>query len=143
MLRDAMPDSDLPPSLLKSTAFWLDQFAVDWNLEIPHRIHSRDIGDDGAPAWHHDFSNWLDGKTNNTRNPERRLRTTRAFRRLRKVAVREYEVLYRMIVLGNSLDQVAEWLNERAIRNGKPDRYNRDLVMVLVISGIDKVRTFW
>jgi hypothetical protein len=134
----------LPASVVSSTAFWLHQFATDWVLETPLRIHTRAIGDDGAPAWHHDFGDWLDGEVSNKqRNPERRLRTTRAFRRLRRVAVREYEVLYRMVVLGNSVEQVADWLNERAIRNGKNDRYGRDAVLILVVSGVDKVVTWW
>ena len=113
-------------------------------LETPLRIHTRDTGNDGAPAWHHDFADWLDGTTSNkVRNPERRLRTTRAFRRLRRACVREYEVLYRMIVLGDSIDQVTDWLNERSIRNGKDDRYRRETVLILVISGIDKVVEWW
>jgi hypothetical protein len=77
---------------------------------------------------------------------ESRLRTTKAMRRLRKFAVREYEVLYRILILGDSIEGVTVWLNERAARNhiplpvGKPDHYTERDTWALFIAGVDFVR---
>jgi hypothetical protein len=67
-------------------------------------------------------------------------------RRLRKYAVREYEVLYRILILGDSIDGVMVWLNERATRNdiplpeGKDVHYSEKDTWALFIAGVDFVR---
>jgi hypothetical protein len=81
----------------------------------------------GTPEWHPEFSRWLGvdyyGKSSDQKwadNPEPRVRTTRAFRKLRKKAVREFEVCYRIIILGEAIEGTCDWLNERAARNDIP-----------------------
>lgn len=132
----------------RSTARWISELASYWNEEIPLRIHSRDVADDGAPQWGADFSLWLlradvtkDDKWRE--RPEPRVRTTRAFRKLRERFPREYEVLYRTAILQIPVATTTEWLNARAERNAKPERYSmRDTLLILTVAA-DKVRSWW
>lgn len=128
----------------------MSEFATIWRGEIPMKIHSREIDRGGGPAYHPDFARWLtrsdspdDPRQQGERNPENRLRITRAMRALRKVAVREYEVVYRVMVLGETEQQTAIWLNERAIKGGHPERYRSKDVVAIVVSGIDKLKEWF
>ena len=127
-----------------------------WHDELPTQIHSGDIGEDGAPAWHPDFARWLGvdyrGKRSDERwrdNPEPRVRTTRAFRKLRRKAVREFEVCYRIIILGDPIEGTRAWLNDRAERNaiplpsGKAEHYSLNDTMLLLVSGVGKMIAWW
>ena len=78
-----------------------------------------------------------------TRNHDARLRTTRAFRKLRKVAPREFDALYLMCALGSSFEATRDALNQRAIRLDKPERYSPADLTLLIVSGVDKVRHYW
>jgi hypothetical protein len=67
------------------------------------------------------------------------------------VAVREYEVLYRVLVLGERLEETTRWLNARAERNAVPfpphrpsgPHYTQKDTLALVIAGIDYARESW
>lgn len=140
----------IPDTVLAFTAKWMIDFRHYWHDETPQRIHSRDIAADGSPEWHPDFTRWVSidyrGRRSDDRwsdNPEPRIRTTRAFRKLRKKAVREFEVCYRIIVLGEHMTETTKWLNERAERNGKDDRYGMQETMLLLISGVGKMTSWW
>ena len=138
----------LSEATLRRTAQWFTQFAADWREEIPLRIHTRGVDAGGAPEMHPDFLNYLDASYLSSlgrgrRNPDHRLRTTRAFRKLRKEAPREYEVLYRTMVLGEPVSETTRWLNERAIRGGHPERYTKTDTMVIVVAGVDFVHHWW
>jgi hypothetical protein len=63
-------------------------------------------------------------------------------RNLRKVAPREYDVMRRAFT-GESVEQISEWLNERAIRGGHPERYSLKDTVVLLASGADKLAVWW
>ncbi len=133
---------------LARTAEWIGQLASYWNDEVPLRIHSRDTADDGAPQWHYNFETWL-LKADRTSDqawkdhPEPRVRTTRAMRKLRERFPREYEVLYRTAILQIPVEVTTAWLNERAERNQKPERYTiRDTYLILIV-GADKVASWW
>jgi hypothetical protein len=137
---------------MRDTATWASYFAADWKQEIPQRIHTSKISDDGTPAWHPDFEKWLtNDRLYRRRNDEQRLRTTRVMRRLRKTSVRSYEVLYRVLVLGERLEETTKWLNERARRNAipppdhRPDgpNYVEKDALALLIAGIDFARAYW
>ncbi len=129
--------------VLRETVRDMQLFASYWNEEIPLRIHSRAISEGGTPQWHEDFSRWIGkadwGDQKWRHNPDTRVKTTRAFRKLRKTAVREYEVVYRTAILCIPFNETVEWLNERAIRNQKPDRYTEEDALMLLVCGIDKV----
>lgn len=144
--------SSYPDHIMRNTAHWANWFAADWKQEIPTRIHSSDIALDGTPEWHPDFAKWLarDGRPRR-RNDDQRLRTTKVMRRLRRVAVREYEVLYRVLVLGERLEETTLWLNARAERNAIPfpphrpngPWYTHKDTLALMIAGIDFARESW
>jgi len=144
-----------PNEVLESTGYWLGRFAADYRAESPSRIHNREIADDGSPQWHPDFLRWLtareviDTPRPDVPTPEQRLRTTRAMRRLRKEAVREYEVIYRVMVLGEPIEETTVWLNDRAKRRaialptGRTVHYRTKDTVAIVVSGIDKLRIYW
>lgn len=122
---------------LEHTAKWIPELAAMWHEEIPIRMHMRGFDDGGNPQWHPDFANWLMG--GGGENSERRSRLTQAMRRLRKRSIREYEVSYRIIVLGERIESTTKWLNERAERNGKADRYTVADTEVIICSAVDKL----
>lgn len=132
----------------KRAAKWMNQLSSYWNDEVPVRIHSRDIAEDGSPQWHPTFAMWL-LRSDITRdrpwreNPEPRVRTTRAFRKLRQKFPREYEVLYRTAILKIPIHETVRWLNDRAMRNNKPERYNANDVTLILIVASDKVASWW
>lgn len=142
-----------PKNVLDQTVWWLQRFRSDFLGELPLRIHSSEIADDGSPQWHPDFARWLTARENTGYRPptnsENRLRTTRALRRLRKVAIREFEVVYRVMVLGESLEATTKWLNARAQRNriplppGRSMHYTLKDTSCILFSGIDKMRDWW
>lgn len=142
-----------PADVLHDTAYWARDFGARWQQEIPLRIHDRDVSPGGTPDWHPDFEKWLT-RTEPSRRPpterdQARLRTTRVMRRLRSVSPRAYEVLYRLLVLKDSIESTTEWLNERAIRNriplqpGAAVHYRRKDTVALIIAGIAYCKAFW
>lgn len=137
--------SQIPPALLKQALLWIEVFRADWHGETPLKLHVAALGDDGTPDYAPEFARYLySGEAGNgPRNPEDRLRTTRAFRRLRRRAPREFDVLYLIVAHRKSPSQVARQLTERAIRIDKPERYSTDDIIVLLLSGLDKVIKWW
>jgi hypothetical protein len=146
----------IPQDVLHETARWMVDFRDYWHDELPTQIHSGALGEGGAPEWHPDFARWLgvdyNGKGSDERwraNPEPRVRTTRAFRKLRKKAIREFEVCYRIIVLGEPIENTRMWLNDRAQRNAIPLPFNRQThytmteTMLLLVSGVTKMVGWW
>jgi hypothetical protein len=147
--------NQFPPAVLKSTGYWLARLSADYRGEIPQKIHNGDIATDGAPQWHPDFARWLTAREviSTPRpeypTPENRLRTTRALRRLRKEAIREFEVVYRVMVLGERVEDTTRWLNQRAARNavplpsGQSVHYRTKDTVAIIISGVDKMKEWW
>jgi hypothetical protein len=140
----------IPRDVLQSTLADLRLFASYWNEEIPLRIHARDVSEGGTPEWHPDFAKWLGidyyGKKSDQRwreHPEPRVKTTRAFRKLRKASPREFEVVYRTAILGIPFAETVRWLNERAERNQKPDRYTEEDALMLLVCGTDKIASWF
>lgn len=144
---------------MRDTAQWATWLANDWKAdrdanvgEIPTRIHSAQIAQDGTPQWHPDFVEWLTRETKpQRRNGTQPFRTVKVMRRLRRVAVREYEVLYRILVLNERLEETTRWLNERAQRNRVPPpshrpngpHYTEKDTFALVVAGVDFAREYW
>lgn len=114
------------------------RITTGWYGEIPTRIHGRGIDGNGAPEWSPAFLAWISKEAKAKRSPDETLRVKRAMRMLRREAPREYEVVYRAI-LGETIEQIAQWLNDRAIRGGHPERYSLKDAVFLLISGVDKV----
>lgn len=129
----------ITPEVLEHTSKWMASLSIEWHEEIPLRIHSREFADDGSHQWHPEFAAWI-----GTRRPsERRTRLTQAMRRLRKKSIREYEVAYRMIVLGEPIHQTTAWLNDRAIRNDVSDRYEIKDTQTIIVSAVDKLLSWY
>lgn len=126
---------------LEHAAKWIPTLSSMWHEEIPIRMHMRAFDGGGNPEWHPDFANWLLG--GGRANSERRARLTQAMRRLRKKSIREYEVAYRVIVLGEPIERTMEWLNERSIRNGHKDRYSISDAEVIICSAVDKLLAWY
>lgn len=127
-----------PEPVLAHLAHWLSVFAAEWHQEIPLKIHDRRIDDGGKPQWHPEFARWLTRTGSlGPRNPLGRLRVTRAMRDLRRVAPRQYEVLYRIMVVGESVESTTIWLNARAIRGGHPERYRLGDTLAILQSSVD------
>lgn len=141
-----------PEETMRQTAFWAAWFAADWRQEVPVRIHSGSISPDGSPEWHPDFAKWISrDERPGKRTDAQGLRTTKVMRRLRRAAVREYEVLYRVLVLNERLCETTKWLNARAERNSipypkhRPDgpHYVEKDTLALVIAGVGYAREYW
>ena len=146
----------IPEAVLVETARWMVDFRDYWHDELPTQIHSGALGAGGTPEWHPDFRRWLGVDYHGPRsdrkwaeNPEPRVRTTRAFRKLRKKAVREFEVCYRIIILGEPIEGTCKWLNERAQRNdiplpeGSAVHYTMNDTLLLLVSGVGKLIQWW
>lgn len=129
---------------MRTTAVNAEQLRSKWVAELPIRIHSSEIGDDGAPRWHPEFERWL---TRSQRPPalgsDPSMRATRVFRQLRKTSKREYEVVYRLLILGDTVEGTCTWLNQRAAANsiplppGRRQHYTPRDVLGLFIAGVD------
>lgn len=126
----------MPPEVLQHTARWMSFLRADWHDDIPDRIHKHEYADDGTYQWDPRFEAWLTGVRG---RDERQFRMKRAMRKLREKSVREYEVAYRMIVVGEPLSDTTRWLNERAVRNEKPERYSEQDTRVIIASAVDKL----
>ena len=158
-----------PQSKIEETSRWIQEFREDWVREVPLKMHGYGTDDGhglGGPPFHPEFENWLGqicfcGRKFNpvtgekgcpslelqmrrrTVNTQARQRTTRAFRKLRKVAPREFDALYLMCALGASFWVTLEALNARAIKRDFPERYAPEDLMVLIVSGIDKTSSYY
>lgn len=140
-----------PDHVMRQTATWAVYFANDWRMETPYQIHSSEIAPDGSPQWHPDFVRWLTKDEHRKPKNLEGFRTTRVMRRLRQKSVREYEVAYRVLVLGERLEETTRWLNERASRNGiaYPDHrpigphYVKKDALALLIAAVDFAREYW
>ena len=127
------------------------------NDEVPMRIHSRDIADDGSPAFHKDFlayleftcrcpeSGHLDGcgalrpprfRTSNHKMHRHRLQ--RALRQLRFIAPAECDIATLIVKHGLSYDQARVRINEERNRRSQPS-YGHDEFFVLTIAACSKL----
>lgn len=134
---------------MRRVAQWAVWLATDWRGEYPLQLHTKALAHDGSHEWHPDFAHWL--VTGRRARKGDSKRTTRVMRQLRKHAVREYEVLYRILVLGEKVADTAKWLNERAAKNDipfpdhRPDgpHYTEKDAYALFIAGIDYAKEHW
>lgn len=144
--------SVIPQKLVVQAAYWIREFSLDLHRELPQRIHGFDHDGYGV-IFHPEFIEYIDrpckrGKRCHdlacthdmlSSDPPPRKKATRAFRNLRQMAPREFDVMWLMCVKGLSLPEVATALTDRAIRLGKPERYSEISVLLLTIAGIDKL----
>jgi hypothetical protein len=144
----------------------LQYLASDWTGEIPYRIHesghATHYGLGSSPPFSPEFVGYIGGLTckneycsrcrrrqssqpidnesgRDTRPSSHRVKATRAFRKLRRHAPLEYDVLWMAVMYHLSVKSITTRLNERAILRGYPERYTVQDVAILAVAGIDKV----
>lgn len=144
--------------------FWLRELARDWQGEIPTRIHEQDHGQHyglgSSPPFAPEFIGYIGRLTckspdcekcrraeksppTDGRKGNERTRTNRAFRKLRRSAPLEYDVLWMAVMYRLTVRQITINLNDRAIARGIDDRYTPQDVVVLAMSAIDKVSRWY
>ena len=154
--------SSIPKTELHRAAFWLQSLGEDWRGDIPMRVHEKSTTTEGTLSFSPEFVGYIgyleckmpdcpecrkqraqQKNAEGWRNPEARRRATRAFRKLRRVAPREFDALYLYCINRMTITEIARALNQRAMRIKKEDRYDSVAVFLLLFSGIDKVVKFW
>ena len=128
---------------LNSTRYWLGFFRDVWETNPPVRLHTRALDTAGNPEWTTAFEHWLDGTSGRNEGTEDRARLKRALKRVRERSLREYEVIYRVMVLGHAIPEVTDWLNDRAIRAGDETRYSPHETLVIVYAAVDKLQEWY
>ena len=142
----------------------------DWTGEVPYRLHESNNGAQyglgASPPYSPELIGYIGRLTcknefctrcrrSDTSQPEdneagyhtkrnnHRVRTTRAFRKLRRHAPLEYDVLWMAVMYHLSIKQITTRLNDRAITKGYPDRYRASDVAILAVAGLDKVSRWY
>jgi hypothetical protein len=137
----------------------LDFFATEYIGEIPLRIHMRGTDDGhglGGPPFSPEFIRWIDAgskqeddkirKARYRGDPaflDHRQRVTRVFRKIRRVAPREYYVLSLAATKGMTVTEISLAMNIRAEELGHPERYTPHGVTALLILALDKAATWY
>ena len=166
-MTQATVDLGISPHRMETLLWWMHQFARDWTIqgEVPLRIHDSGMGQafglGSAPPFAPEFIGYigaLECKVPGckecseqhkhdynpyTRNHQTRTRTTRAFRKLRRFAPREFDAVYMAVVHQKSLAQISSDLNDRAYARGFDDVYSPEDVLLLIVSGMDKLMRWW
>ena len=151
------PKGSFAKDILEQTAYWLREFSLAWHEEVPAKIHeglrSLKVDGGGGPAFTREFRDYIDRpcrrkycydlNCNHDAEDTPKLRTTRAFRRLRREAPREFDALYLICRHGLTIPEAAAALTERAVRLDKPERYDSGGILVLVVAGVDKLVKYW
>ena len=134
-----------PTQAISEAMTWGQFFGSEWAREYPDRIHTDELAGDGTPRWHADFARWL----TNAPDQDGRERTTQVMRRLRRVMPRAFEVLLRALIHGESFEEIASWLNERAVRNGielppgQAEHYRVKDAVAIFMSGISYAKAWY
>lgn len=142
----------------------------DWTGEVPYRLHESSkgvhYGLGSSPPYSPELIGFIGRLTckndhctrcrrSETSQPEdndsgyatarnnHRIRTTRAFRKLRRHAPLEYDVLWMAVMYHLTLKQIQVRLNDRAILKNYPERYTAADVAILAVAGIDKVSRWY
>jgi hypothetical protein len=130
-------------------------FSASYADEIPTRIHSRGTDDGhglGGPPFHPGFLAWLEAgdlyksgkpKESEKRRTDHRLRVTRAYRKVRRMAPTEWFVLQLVCVHHLDVQRVTEVMNQRAEDRGLDERYTSLGVTALLASALDKMSKFY
>lgn len=146
---------------IEQAQFWLRELSRDWRGEIPTRIHEQGFGQHyglgSSPPFAPEFVGYIgrllckskecekcrraekSPPTDGYRKGSDRTRTNRAFRKLRRSAPLEYDVLWMAVMYRLTVAQITRNLNDRAEARGFVDRYTPHDVAVLAMSAIDKV----
>lgn len=153
----------IPLSKRKQYAYWLSEYRQDWRGEVPIRLHEAgSYGLGSAPPFTTGFNGYIgfieceqpdcrrcraqresQSRRKHFRHDDARYRTSKAFRKLRRVAPREFDALYMFCMLGFSPADIVKSMNEEMVRKGREERFSRDSIALLLYSGVDKVMGWW
>ena len=154
---------------VKSAREKLSYLAGEWVGEVPFRIHESGhdshFGLGSSPPFAPEFIGYIgrlqcrnehctkcrraavrpprDEDGYNAKRKNHRVRAARAFRKLRKHAPLEYDVLWMAVMYHLSVAQIMSRLNDRAILKGYPERYTRHDVAILAMAAIDKASRWY
>ena len=127
----------IPDAVLEQTRRNIGSLRRDLAQEPPMRIHDRSVDAGGAPDWSAGFWAWVTRRGAYAGDaPKRRYDATpvaMALRALRRVSNLEYMAAYRVLVLGQSVSEVRDWLNARG------GSYSEKDAAVLIICAIGKI----
>lgn len=160
MVKDPFSEADV-----REAQRWLSQLGAEWKAEIPMRIHESGhdshYGLGSSPPFSPEFIGYIghlecevvgcidcrEARQKEVRahvlHAQGRTRTTKAFRKLRKAAPLEFDVLYLAVMHHQTVESITLKLNERAESRGIEDRYTLEDVAILALSGCDKLRRWW
>lgn len=130
-------DAPFDQQVLADADYWARFLADEWARDFP------DVPPPKSTGWTTDLEAWINGARKD------RSRTTHVMRKLRRTSPREYEVLYRAMILGEGFGQITTWLNERAVRNniplpeGKDVHYSTRDAVALFLAGVELCRSQW
>lgn len=145
----------------------LSSWAADYRGEVPTRIHAsahgQHYGLGSAPPFAPEFISYIgkinckdprcrhcredlpiyiEGEEYRAKHNDSRTRVTRAFRKLRRAAPLEFDVLYLVVMHGLSLTEIASKLTERSMARGHEERFDLAAVTILAVCGVDKVEAW-
>ena len=149
---------------VKSIQEFLGRWGQMYREEIPSKIHKQQHGQhyglgasppfadefvryigrltckrENCKPCREDLPVYLEAEEYKAKHSDERTRITRAFRKLRRAAPLEFDVLYMAVMHGQTVAQIAESLTARAERLGHEDRYDTTGVTILAAAGVDKV----
>lgn len=130
---------------ISQTKHWIDRFRDIHASSIPMRMTSKEVDPSGGRQWSPELRSYLTGdddlKPWQHDSDQRRLK--RALKRVRERSIREYEVLHRVLELGESVADITAWLNQRAIRGGHPERYTTAATVVIIFAAVHKLQEWY
>lgn len=155
--------ADITEADLRNASHWLSRWSRDLEKEVPLRLHKREEGY-LSPEFSDEFVGYvgeLDCKVDSceicadrkkmpkqsvqsetyklAHRSRSRTRTTKALRKLRRIAPLEFDVLRLMMVQRLSPAEVAARLTERSYARGFNETYDVPSVIVLAVTGVEKV----
>jgi hypothetical protein len=148
------PEPLFPDEVVSLTQRWLRELALSWHQEVPIPIHSSAIDASGSPAFHPNFISYIERDCRkpsctdrNCRHGSERLeprkRAKKALGRLRRAAPREFDAVYLHVAHQLTVSDIARAMTGRARGLGKPEIYDEAAILVLLVSGIDKIQRWY
>ena len=143
--------------------YWLNEYKADWKGEVPYRLHEQGhYGLGSAPPFSDAFVGYIghiecadpacgecrkekqrQRNRQHFRRDDARYRTSRAFRKLRSIAPREFDALYMYCMHDQGPSDIARAMNAEMARKDRPERYTSEAIVLLLFSGVDKVMGWW
>jgi hypothetical protein len=129
----------ISPANLAQTRYWLERFSDIYDTNVPMVLHTSEIDGNGAPQWSPQFRDILTAEDNYKDTPSEVIRLRRAMKWVRQNSLRESEVLRRALVMKQTVQEITDWLNWRAVRGGYPERYSVNSTTVILFAAVDKL----